>query len=74
MPMHRPTRLPYRGRLTREGGPRLIIWKLDALAEMDKDADVERFLEESRTFFTPEECDAAERVLRVLVRKGERFA
>jgi hypothetical protein len=28
------------------------------------DADVERFLEESRTFFTPEECDAAERVLR----------
>jgi hypothetical protein len=28
------------------------------------DADVERFLEESRTFFPPEECDAAERVLR----------
>jgi hypothetical protein len=28
------------------------------------DADVERFLEESRTFFTPKECDAAERVLR----------
>jgi hypothetical protein len=28
------------------------------------DADVERFLEENRTFFTLEECDAAERVLR----------
>jgi hypothetical protein len=25
-----------------------IIWKLDALAETDMDADVERFLEESR--------------------------
>jgi hypothetical protein len=38
------------------------------------DADVERFLEESRTFFTPEECDAAERVLRGWYEKANDWA
>jgi hypothetical protein len=35
------------------------------------DADIERFLEECRTFFTPEECDAAERVLRGWYEKAD---